>query len=216
MSAERWSKDERGSVRERTMRGRRSIGPASWTMVGVVFILIGVLAGAIAGHLAAPATASTVTGTQHLYLTVAFNPYTNLDEFLPANFTVTVGVPVIITITNYDNGTNPVNPYYASVLGTVDGTENVTNATLANAVVRSIPANQVGHTFSVYQGLSDASLPIINVPISPAQGQTPTTVTFTVVFTSEMQYLWKCNAPCDGQAMASLGFMRGTITVSSA
>ncbi len=177
-------------------------------LVGVFVLILGVLAGGILGHLAAPVTASSTPGSEHLYLTIAFDPYTGLDQYFPANFTVPANVPVTITITNYDNGTNTVPASFAQVLGTVGGTETVTNATASGAVVTTVPADQVAHTFTLI------STPYqINVPVPAAQGTTPTSVTFTVVFSSAGQFQWHCMAPCDNAAMDTPGFMTGTVTV---
>lgn len=48
------------------------------------------------------------TGTDYVTLTIANNPVNGLDQYFPANFTVESGVPVVITIVNYDTGANPV------------------------------------------------------------------------------------------------------------
>ncbi len=157
---------------------------------------------------APPAVATT--GTDHVYLTVAYNPYTGLDEYFPANLSVPANVPVIITITNYDNGTNTVPSVYASVRGTVGGTETVTDATVAQRTVTSVQATEVAHTFTIMSGGLD-----INVPIPAAQGTTPTVVTFTLQFSQPGLINWHCMAPCDDQAMSTPGFMTGTITVVS-
>jgi len=177
--------------------------------VGILFLLIGLIGGAmLARPSSTPATATT--GTAHVYLTVAYNPYTGMDEYFPANFTVPANVPVIITITNYDNGTNTVPSYYASVRGTVGGTETVTDATAADATLTSVPATEVAHTFTIMSGSLD-----VNVPIPAAQGTTPAVATFTLQFSQPGLINWHCMAPCDGYAMSTPGFMTGTITVVS-
>ncbi len=197
----------REEVLGRRMKGRRQVGSGTLILVGVIVLSLGVLGGGILGHAAAPQTVSTPRPEQ-LYLTVAFNPYTGADEYFPANFTVPANVPVTITVTNYDNGTNPVPASFAKVLGTVGGTETVTNTTASGASVTSVLPTQVAHTFTLidtpYQ---------INVPIPAAQGTTPTVVAFTAVFTTAGQFVWHCMAPCDGHAMVTAGFMTGTITV---
>jgi hypothetical protein len=178
--------------------------------IGAFVLVMGVLAGGILGHAAAPSVVS-VTGSDHLYLTISFDPYTGLDQYFPANFSVPANVPVTITITNYDNGTNLVPAAFAQVLGTVGGTETVTNATLHQTAVSSVPTNQVTHTFTLISSPYD-----INVPIPAAQGTTPTVVTFTAVFTATGQFVWHCMAPCDMAAMDTPGFMTGTVTVAGA
>jgi hypothetical protein len=53
-----------------------------------------------------PAT-STTPAAFNVSLSIATNPNSGLDQYFPANFTVPAGVPVRITITNYDQGINP-------------------------------------------------------------------------------------------------------------
>lgn len=175
---------------------------------GIIVLMLGVLLGGILGHSAAP-SAATTSRTDHLYLSVAFNPYTGLDEYFPANFTVPANLPVVITITNYDNGTNAVPEEFTKVKGTVGGIETVTNATANDATLSIVPADQITHTFTLDSAPYD-----INIPIPAAQGQTPTVVTFTAVFSQSGQFVWHCMAPCDDAAMGTLGFMTGTISVA--
>ena len=197
----------REEVLGRRIKGRRPMRSGAVVMTGAVLLVFGLLAGGILGHVAAPPVVTT-TGTDHLYLTVAYNPFTGLDEYFPANFTVPVNVPVVITITNYDNGTNMIPTGGNRVLGTVGGTETVTNSTMTGVPVASIPADLVAHTFTL-----DASPYNVNVPIPAADYQTPTVVSFTVVFTTTGQFVWHCMAMCDDAAMTTPGFMMGTVTV---
>ncbi len=189
------------------MKGRRPVTSGTFVWVGAFVLVLGVLAGGILGHVAAPPVVTT-SGSDHLYLTISFDPYTGADQYFPGNFSVPANVPVTITITNYDNGTNPVPASFAQVLGTVGGTETVTNATATGAVVTSIPAGQVAHTFTLISSPYD-----INVPVPAAQGTTPTSVSFTIVFTTTGQFVWHCMAPCNGHAMTTPGYMTGTVTV---
>ncbi len=197
----------RDEVFGRRMKGRRPVG--SWTLVtvGAFVMVLGILGGGILGHLAAPAVVAS-SGSDHLYLTIGFDPYTGLDQYFPANFTVPANVPVTITITNYDNGTNVVPAAFSQVLGTVGGTETLTNATLSGVAVSAVPVADIAHTFTLISGPYD-----LNVPVPSAVGTSPTVVTFTVVFTSAGQYVWHCMAPCDDAAMNTPGFMMGTVTV---
>ncbi len=200
-----------GNLREdvlaQRMRGRRPIRAGTVLLLGAFLLVMGVLVGGILGHLAAPPVV-TASGTDHLYLSIGFDPYTGLDQYFPANFTVPANVPVVITITNYDNGTNAVPAAYANVAGTVGGTESITNASVSDTAVTSVPTTQIAHTFTLTAAPYD-----INAPIPSAQGRTPTVVTFTVVFTSAGQFVWHCKAPCDMSAMMTPGFMTGTVTV---
>lgn len=200
-----WKRDDRRDE----LRMRTTTRGGSVVAVGVLFLLIGLLGGAMLARTNSPPAAGT-TGTAHVYLNVAYNPYTGLDEYFPANFTVPANVPIIITITNYDNGTNMVPLYYASVRGTVGGTETVTDATAADRTLTSVPATEVTHTFTIMSGSLN-----INVPIPAAQGTTPTVVTFTLQFSQTGLIIWHCMAPCDDYAMSTPGFMTGTITAVS-
>lgn len=200
----------REQVSGRRMKGRRPVGPGTFVLVGAFVLILGVLAGGILGHFTAnPIVAAS--GSDHLYLTIAYDPYTGLDEYFPANFTVPANVPVTITITNYDNGTNVVPAAFEHVLGTVGGTETVTNATATGVAISSVPADQIVHTFTLMSSPYD-----INVPIPSALGTTPTVVSFTIVFTATGQFVWHCMAPCDVAAMDTPGFMTGTVTVVGA
>lgn len=207
MSAAGSESTARDAILARRIKGRRPLRAGAVIMTGAVLLVFGLLAGGILGHAVTPPVVTT-SGTDHLYLTVAFDPYTGLDEYFPANFTVPANVPVLITITNYDNGSNMVPTGFNQVLGTVGGTETLTNATVSGDAVASVPADHVAHTFTL-----DAAPYNLNVPIPAADGQTPTVVTFTVVFTSAGQFVWHCMAMCDDVAMTTPGFMMGTVTV---
>ena len=196
-------RDDRGDE----LRMRATTQGGSIVAIGVLCLVIGLIGGAMLARPGSPPN-TAATGTAHVYVSVAYNPYTGLDEYFPANFTVPANVPVIITITNYDNGTNLVPSDFASVRGTVGGTESVTDATAADRVLTSVPATEVTHTFTIMSG--DLN---VNVPIPAAQGTTLTVVTFTLQFSQTGPIYWHCMAPCDPQAMSTPGFMTGTITV---
>lgn len=206
-----WTSEDGTTNRERVlarqMKGRRPAKSGTIVVIGAVLLVVGVLLGGILGHAVAP-PAVTTSGTEHLYLSIAYDPYTGLDKYFPANFTVPANVPVVITITNYDNGTNAVPAAFSQVLGTVGGTESVTNATASGVALTSVPVDRITHTFTL-----DTSPYNINVPIPAAQDTTPTVVTFTVVLTTTGQFVWRCMAPCDMSAMKTPGFMMGTVTV---
>ncbi len=160
-------------------------------LVPVALILGGVLTETLEpqGH--------TITSPPHLYLTVGFNFTTREDQYFPANFSIPVDVDTIITITNYDNATNPVSNSLGQVTGTVGG-----NAVVNGQTVTSIPGTSVSHTFTI------ASLGL-NVPLPVSS-----TVSFTVLVEAPGVYTWHCMAPCDTNAMATPGFMEGTVTVA--
>lgn len=181
----------------------------------VCFAVVVVGASAVAvAHEIGPATASPASSgpapVDHLYLTIAFNPATGMDEYFPANFTVPVNTLVIVTITNYDNGTNVVAPQYAQVTGTADGTATAIMAgSSAPQSYSSLPLTNIAHTLTLMQG------PVhLNVPVPPA-GPTglPTVVQFSAEFTQVGSFVWNCMAPCDSGSMATPGLMAGMITV---
>lgn len=85
-----------------------------WYNVVAGLLIVGVLAvSGVAFYLASispPASGGAASGGGPAYvnLTIAVNPVNGLDQYFPANFTVPSGVPVVITITNYDTGINNV------------------------------------------------------------------------------------------------------------
>jgi len=185
------------------MKTMRPIGRGAELGLLLIVALIGIIIGAFGGYMNGYASSGPrITGPVHIYLATAFDPYTGLDKYLPANFTIPAGVDVLFTITNYDNGTNMVDPAYANVQGTVGGT-----ATVNGQMVTSIPADGVTHTFTIH------SLNI-NVPIAAAQGQTPAVVSFTLHIDQSGTYRWDCMAPCDPDAMGTPGFMTGSMGVA--
>lgn len=166
------------------------------------------------GH--APASAGGAS-TDYLYLTIAFNPTSGLDEYFPANFTVPANVPVVIQITNYDDGTNAVPAGYTSVAGTAGGTMTVQygGTTAAKSTVTSVDAGAIAHTFTIPSMGSGASgtPQKLNVPVPAATAAGPTVVTFTVTFPTAGAIVWLCMAPCDPSSMATPGLMTGTVSV---
>src|SRR5574337_778054 len=85
--------------------------------------VLGVLLGAILAvglNLDRAIDESNPPALTHIYLSIAFNPYSGLDEVFPANFTIPAGADVVFTITNYDNGTNPIPASLAVVTGVRD------------------------------------------------------------------------------------------------
>ncbi len=175
---------------------RRSLSRAERIVLVGIIIPLALIGGAILTEVVEP-QGHTITSSPHLYLTVGFNFTTREDEYYPANFTIPPDVDIVITITNYDNGTNPVPDSIGKVTGTVGGAAVVNGQT-----VTSIPGQDVSHTFTI------PSLGL-NVPI-PASG----TVTFTLLVEASGSYPWHCMAPCDTNAMATPGFMEGTLTVA--
>jgi hypothetical protein len=173
----------------------RTLTRAERLLIVGVIIPVSLIAGAILVEVAEP-QGQTISSSPHLYLTVGFNFTTGEDQYFPANFSIPADVRVVITITNYDNGTNGVPDALGKVTGTVDGT-----ATSNGATFRSIPGQNVSHTFTI------PSIGV-NIPLPVSS-----TVTFTLLIEQVGNYEWHCMAPCDANAMLTPGFMRGTISV---
>ena len=56
---------------------------------------------------------------------------------------------------------------------------------------------------------------MINLPIPAAlDNSTPAIVSASLTFGAAGQYSWWCAAPCDPVAMATAGYMRGTVTAT--
>jgi hypothetical protein len=188
----------------------------------VVGLLVGLaLGGAFSGG-SKSASPPPPVGPSYLYLTVTTSAHTFFDTYYPANVSVPHGQPIVVTITSYDPGVNPVPSPYGDVLGT-DG--DIANYTLlpnqSTQDLRTLPSAQISHTFSVtLPGMAGELLlgegkPMINVPVpvSP-DGILPATVSFTVTFAAPGEYAWRCIAPCDPYSMTTPGFMSGAIYVT--
>lgn len=175
----------------------RPLNSLERAVVALVLVPVCLIAGAFLVEIVEP-QGRVVTSPVHLYLTIGFNFTTQEDQYFPANFSIPADVEVVVTITNYDNATNPVSNQEGKVTGTVGNT-----ATANGTSFGSIPGSQVSHTFSVL-ALG------INVPI-PASS----TVVFSLMLEQPGTYAWHCLAPCDTNAMGTPGFMEGTLTVGS-
>lgn len=193
------------------------MGKAALALAVVIPLLLGVVAGGIVVSVLrsppAASTPSTPSGPDYLYLTIAFNPETGLDQYFPANFTVPAHTLVVVTIADYDDASNPVSDATGCVKGTVGNTETITNASHPSGeAVACIPGSEVAHTFSLNTSAYD-----LNVPVPPSESiAVPVLVTFSAYFNTTGQFVWHCLAPCDGVSMVTLGFMMGTITIEEA
>ncbi len=148
--------------------------------------------------------------------------YSNDNLEAPTNSVIEV------TIRQYDTGGTPDNAYFANVEGTIGGTE-----TWNNKAVRSIPVNDVAHTFTLRNIATDAPNLYLNLPL-PANSPTapnvvhigsglypqPQVVTFMFLTKGKGVYQWNCEYPCGnsvagfGGAMSTYGYMSGTLTVN--
>ncbi len=146
---------------------------------------------------------------------VTFCPGTNLQ--LPANSAVT------IRVRQHDGGETLNNPYFAQVVGTIDGT-----ATLNGETFTSIPPNKVGHTFTMHSIPSAGHDSIfVSVPLQAADEENvkdgypvPNIVEFTFYTGAPGKYYWNCEFPCGdgtyanfGGPMSTQGYMAGEIYV---
>lgn len=148
-------------------------------------------------------------------------------SFSQSNLVVPANSAVTVTVSQYDTGGKPNNPYFAKVVGTVGGVEQVDGAT-----VTSVPSDQVGHTFTLRAIAGNAPYLYLNVPLPAVSKSAPNTlhlghgayptpkvVTFTFITKGKGVYLWNCEYPCGnsvagfGGAMGTYGYMSGTLTV---
>jgi hypothetical protein len=165
------------------------------------------------------------------------------DATTGTNFQVPPHTAVTITIYQYDSGESITNDFFAHVRGTVDGTAKFVKTydtkAKANAspetVITNIPANIVGHTFTLH-GLSDGKSQLfVSVPLmmsvdeevaaaEEAGGYTqhPTKTTFTFITGDEGEYVWNCEFPCGdgtiarfGNAMSAMSYMSGHFIVKA-
>jgi hypothetical protein len=195
-------------------------------VVTALVLVVGLLTGLAIGGAFSGGSTSTAppasTAPDYLYFTVTTSAATQYDTYYPANVSIPHGVPVVITITCYDNGSNPVPSAFDDVIGTVGNTANFTlGPNETTQTLSNLSGPLVSHTFSVTlpgmagQLLTGAGKALVNVPVpASSNGIDPSTVTFTVLFTSPGQYEWRCVAPCDPYSMITPGFMIGSIIVS--
>ncbi|MFI5414513.1 MAG: hypothetical protein ACHQ16_02450 [Candidatus Lutacidiplasmatales archaeon] len=188
----------------------------------IVGLLLGLALGGIFSGGAPSASPPGYVAPNYLYLTVTTSAHTDFDTYYPANVSVPHGEPIVVTITSYDPGVNPVPSPFGTIIGTEGGIANYTlQPDQATQALQALNSSLISHTFSVTvpgmagQLLIGAGKPMINVPVpvSP-DGILPATVSFTVTFPAAGQYVWTCIAPCDPYSMTTPGFMSGTIIVS--
>lgn len=195
-----------------TMRGPRPLSRGTLAAVVLVALALGLVGGGLLGYLGrGPVAGPQGAGTEYLFLTIGFDFATGLDRYFPANFTVPSHALIVVTITNYDNASNPVDNASAQVRGTLGNVETMRAASQAVGMDMSmIPADQVSHTFTL-----DTGGYAMNVPVPAANSLSdPMIVTFRAYFNVTGSFVWHCNAPCDPASMDTLGYMRGTVTVA--
>jgi hypothetical protein len=158
-----------------------------------------------------------------------------------SNFEVPAHSAVTVTIYQYDSGESITNDFFAHVRGTVDGTATFVQRwdtkakanVSAEQQITNIPADVVGHTFTIH-GISDkksqlfVSVPLMmskdeEVSAAEEEGgytQFPTKTTFTFITGDEGEYVWNCEFPCGdgtiarfGAAMSTMSYMSGHLIV---
>jgi hypothetical protein len=148
-------------------------------------------------------------------------------SFSHDNLVVPANSAVTVTLTQYDTGGKPNNPFFTKVIGTVGGTETV-NGT----AVSSVKDDDLAHTFTLREIAGNAPYLFLNVPLPAVSSKAPNVlhlghgsypspevVTFTFITHGKGIYLWNCEYPCGdsvagfGGAMSTFGYMSGTLTV---
>ncbi len=159
---------------------------------------------------------------------VTYCPSTSIK--VPAYSTITV------TIRQYDSSTTLHNYWFARVSGTVGATMTVNGKTM-----RGVSPDALGHTFTIQTPPGVKDQLFVNVPLSGVADNAPDAVTVNghqyprpnvIVFQFRTgapgTYVWKCYDPCGnglygdglygennfGGAMATTGYMAGTLTVT--
>jgi hypothetical protein len=214
-----------------TSRRPNRRGGVPGTLLAVLIALSLIWVGAVAvvasgGHLptislptspAAPANSKPA----YLYFTITTSATTAFDTYYPANVSVPVNQPVVVTILNYDPGINNVTAPYGQVIGTIGGSAsyNFSNGA-ASFTGTSLSNGQISHTFTiVYPGAAStlevaSGTPLLSVPIPPSpNGIDASTTTFTMEFSTTGHLVWTCLAPCDPYSMETPGFMIGSVQV---
>jgi hypothetical protein len=137
-------------------------------------------------------------------------------QYVPANLSLPANRLIQVTVRCYDDGAADIPGGYNIVRGTVDGTMRVIKGTpdsispTDGTVVKQIPVKETAHTFTV-----NGDNFFLNVPVPPLS-----TVVYQFMTPAAGSLPWQCMAACGtgeggwGGAMATDGWMQGTITVT--
>ncbi len=137
-------------------------------------------------------------------------------QYVPANLSLPAKRLIRVTVRCYDDGPADIPTGYNVVRGTVDGTMRVIKGTpdsispTDGTVVKQIGFKDTAHTFTV-----NGDNFFMNVPIPPLS-----TVVYEFMTPAAGSLPWQCMAACGtgeggwGGAMATDGWMQGTITVT--
>ncbi len=176
--------------------------------------------GSSSSNTGSSASAQSAPPTVHLYTTILTGGMINNSagstqgpKYVPADMTVPAGARVVLTIISYDDGPTPFPNASSPYLKVSGGTE-----TIGGSPITSMSNSEIAHTFTI------PSLGINAViPAAPARGSgeyMPVTVTFTFTASHSGSFTWECLDPCGsgsdgmGGAMATPGYMKGTLTVA--
>ncbi|HZS75468.1 MAG TPA: hypothetical protein VFA41_02550 [Ktedonobacteraceae bacterium] len=159
------------------------------------------------------------------YCTGDNRPASNIE--VPPNSVITV------IIKQYDTASTLINDYFSQVRGTIGGV-----AFLNGKPFSQVTADAPGHTFTI-QSTPNSPYPIlVSVPLTGVSDNAPNAVTINgnqypnpnvISFQfhtgpAGVTYIWHCYVPCGSDRgvpygfsgpMGTLGFMAGTITVTS-
>lgn len=175
---------------------------ARWQILGVVALAVAavttaLVVGLLPGLSPAPATVK-------VDLTIAWNSTSQTYSYAPAAIHVPAGSTVAMTITNYDPGNHTAPSEYCHVLGTTGGmmSYRVGGGMMGSWMMHNVgdlPARNVSHTFSIFQGGFQ-----LNVPIpAAANSATPAVVSFTFHAPGAGAMTWGCEAMGAGQMMGT-------------
>ena len=212
-------------------------------MTGIVIVIVGGLfMGSAVYALSVPASAEgPASHTQPYDLTLVItdgNWYNSSISFQSSYFLLQNGsiassslirIPadteIVITIVNYDNGTDNLSqPMYSDAMGVanqsvfVAGVGNLTmqglqdpssiQNTLTGGYLSAFPSNKISHTFTVISGNT-----FVNIPVEPLS------VEQTSFALPPGSYIWQCECACGstpdgwGGAMGAGGWMSGVVVV---
>lgn len=198
-------------------RTRRRLGPRGGLLTSLALLAgVATLSAACGSSSTAPSTTSAAPAVVHEYMTILTGgmiKQKGWPKFSPSDITVPKGATVVLTITSYDDGTAPL-PSGMTYNNVTGGTETVNGQ-----AVTSVPNANLAHTFTVPALGLNAAIPA--APTAAAGGpRQATTVVFTFKATKSGTFTWQCMAPCGsgangmGGAMATNGYMKGTLTVA--
>ena len=186
-----------------------SAGIVGLLMSGEVTVVFGIESPVQSGPSCLPPAqvpGNTPTPRDFLYIFIFVNSKAGTEFLVPANFTIPADTLVKVTVDDYDTGASAMDPAYARVCGTVNGTI-VDNG----HEVCELNLGTIAHTMTITNGTYAG----FNVPIPAANATSgvPAQITFSVYFSVPGQYRWECKASCSQTPMSLDGRMSGTITV---